>query len=147
MTRISLTSEEEHMQPTILPGRAREGRSVARRLAWLVLGLFATAFAVFEVAKHGGGALALAVAFALAPDLTMLIGANRRLARDQLAPLAAPFYNAVHRIWGPLVLLVACTFWIDSAPLFTGSLAWLAHIGLDRSLGFGLRTPQGFQRG
>jgi hypothetical protein len=26
-------------------------------------------------------------------------------------------------------------------------LAWLAHVGLDRGLGFGLRTPAGFQRG
>jgi len=25
-------------------------------------------------------------------------------------------------------------------------LAWIAHIGIDRSLGFGLRTPEGFQR-
>jgi hypothetical protein len=25
-------------------------------------------------------------------------------------------------------------------------LAWTAHIGIDRSLGFGLRTPDGFQR-
>jgi hypothetical protein len=136
-----------HMQPAILPGRAREGRSAASRLAWLALGVFAAAFAVFEVAKHGTGALALAVAFALAPDLAMLIGANRKLARGQLAPQAVAFYNAVHRVWGPLVLLVVCTFWIDSAPLFTGGLAWLAHIGLDRSLGFGLRRPQGFRRG
>jgi hypothetical protein len=135
------------MAPTTMPGRAAAARSVARRLPWLALGLFATAFAVFEVAKHGSGALALAIAFALAPDLAMLIGANRRFARGQLAPAAVPFYNALHRIWGPLALLIACTFWIDSAPLFTGGLAWLAHIGLDRSLGFGLRTPQGFQRG
>jgi hypothetical protein len=135
------------MPPATMPRRAAAPRSVARRLAWLALGLSATAFAVFEVAKHGGAALALAVAFALAPDLAMLIGANRKLARGQLAPQAVPFYNAVHRVWGPLVLLVACTFWLDSAPLFTGGLAWLAHIALDRSLGFGLRTPQGFQRG
>jgi hypothetical protein len=135
------------MPPTTLPSRAAAPRSVARRLAWLALGLFATAFAVFEVARHGGGALALAIAFALAPDLSMLVGARRGLARGQLAPQAVPFYNAVHRVWGPLVLLVVCIFWIDSAPLFSGGLAWLAHIGLDRSLGFGLRTPQGFQRG
>jgi hypothetical protein len=135
------------MPPTTMPGGAAAARSVAHRLPWLALGLFATAFAVFEVAKHGSGALALTIAFALAPDLAMLIGANRRLARGQLAPAAVPFYNALHRVWGPLTLLVACTFWIDSAPLFTGGLAWLARIGLDRSLGFGLRTPQGFQRG
>ena len=31
--------------------------------------------------------------------------------------------------------------------LALGLAAWLAHIGLDRGLGFGLRTPAGFQRG
>jgi Domain of unknown function (DUF4260) len=45
------------------------------------------------------------------------------------------------------VLLVACTFWIDSAALFTGGLAWLAHIAIDRATDFGLRTRQEFQRG
>jgi len=49
--------------------------------------------------------------------------------------------------WGPLALLVACTFWILPAPLFTGGLAWLGHVAVDRAAGFGLRGPQGFQRG
>ncbi|HEY5988403.1 MAG TPA: hypothetical protein VIV12_18795 [Streptosporangiaceae bacterium] len=70
---------------------ARAARPAASRLAWLGLGLFTAAFAVFEVVKHGPGAV--------------------------------PFYNAAHRVWGPLALLVACTFWIDSAALFTGALA------------------------
>jgi len=122
-------------------------RSSAHRLAWLGLGLLAGAFAVFEVTKHGQGALVLALIFALAPDLPMLMGAKRTLARGQLAPAAVPSYNTVHRVWGPLALLVACTLWIDSAALFTGGLAWLAHIAIDRAAGFGLRTRQGFQRG
>jgi hypothetical protein len=122
--------------------------ATAHRLAWLALGLLATAFAVFEIARHGRGPLALALTFTLAPDLPMLIGAKRTLARGQLAPAAVPFYNLAHRVWGPLVLLVACTFWIDSAAaLFTGGLAWLAHIAIDRAVGFGLRTRQGFQHG
>jgi len=122
-------------------------RSTARRAAWLGLGLFAIAFAMFEVVAHGLGALGLALAFLVAPDLTMLIGAGRRLEKGQLAPPAVPFYNLVHRVWGPLALLVACTFWIHSAPLFTGGLAWLGHVAVDRAAGFGLRGPQGFQRG
>jgi hypothetical protein len=121
--------------------------SPARRLAWLVLGLLSVGFAVFEVAKHGGAPLALAIAFVVAPDLAMLIGVNRKLAPGQLAPRAVPFYNTVHRVWGPLALLVACTFWIHGPALFTGGLAWLAHVAIDRAAGFGLRTPEGFQRG
>ena len=137
-------------QPTA-PGRTHAHphtpRSPARRIAWLALGLLCVAFAVFEVAKHGRGALALALTFAIAPDLAMLVGANRKLDRGQLAPAAVPFYNAVHRVWGPLALLVACTFWITSAALFSGGLAWLAHIAIDRACGFGLRDRLGFQRG
>jgi hypothetical protein len=129
------------------PIHSQTPRPLARRAAWLALGLLALAFAVFEIIAHGLGALGLALVFLVAPDLTMLIGAGRKLAKGQLAPPAVPFYNTVHRVWGPLALLVACTFWINSAALFTGGLAWLAHVAVDRAAGFGLRTPQGFQRG
>jgi hypothetical protein len=125
----------------------RPTRIVARRLGWLALGLVAATLTVLQVSGHGSGALALAVALAVAPDLTMLIGASRKLARGQLAPTAVPFYNAAHHLWGPLALLAACGVWPGSAVLLAGGLAWLAHVSLDRGLGFGLRTPAGFQRG
>jgi Domain of unknown function (DUF4260) len=132
------------MQPA---AQAPTTRPAIQRLAWLGVLAATTAFAILEVGKHGAGPLALALAFALAPDLPMLIGANRGLARGQLAPAAVPFYNATHRVWGPLLLLVACTFLVDSAALFTGGLAWLAHVALDRAVGYGLRGRDGFQRG
>jgi hypothetical protein len=126
---------------------APAARPTARRLAWLVLGLLALASAAFEVVAHGLGALGLALVFLAAPDLTMLAGARRPLPRGQIAPAAVPWYNSLHGVWGPLMLLAACTFWIDSAALFTGGLAWLTHIAIDRGLGFGLRTREGFQGG
>jgi hypothetical protein len=131
-----------------IPTHAHPARTVIRRLAWLILGLAAATLTVIQVTSHGTGALALAVALAVAPDLTMLIGASRRkLARGQLAPAAVPFYNTAHRVWGPLLLLAAGAGWPGSAALLAGGLAWLAHVGLDRGLGFGLRTAAGFQRG
>jgi hypothetical protein len=130
-----------------LPSHAHPTRTVIRRLAWLALGLAAATLTVIQVTRHGTGALALAVVLAVAPDLTMLIGASRKLARGQLAPAAVPFYNTAHRLWGPLLLLAAGAIWPGSAVLVAGGLAWLAHVGLDRGLGFGLRTPEGFQRG
>jgi len=135
------------MRDTTTRAHAAAARPAAYRLAWLGIGLLALASAVFEVVAHGFGALALALVFLAAPDLTMLAGAGRQLARGQLAPAAVPWYNTVHRVWCPLALLAACTFWIDSAALFTGGLAWLAHIAIDRGIGFGLRTRGGFQRG
>jgi hypothetical protein len=134
------------MQPA-MPTHAHPTRSVVRRLGWLALGLVAAVLTVIQVSGHGTGALVLAVALAVAPDLAMLIGASRRLAHGQLAPTAVPFYNAAHRLWGPLALLAAGGAWPGSAVLLAGGLAWLAHVGLDRGLGFGLRTPAGFQRG
>jgi hypothetical protein len=134
------------MQPA-MHTHARPARTVTRRLAWLTLGLTAATFTVIQVSGHGTAALAVAVALAIAPDLTMLIGHGRKLARGQLAPTAVPFYNAAHRPWGPLALLAAGGIWPGSAVLLAGGLAWLAHVGLDRGLGFGRRTPAGFQRG
>lgn len=128
-------------------GHGHGARPLGQRMGWLALGAFCVAFAVFEIVKHGGGALGLGLAFLIAPDLAMLIGANGKLAKGQLAPRAVRYYNAAHRVWGPLALLVACTFWINSAALFTGGLAWLAHVALDRAVGYGLRAPSGFQRG
>ena len=86
------------------------------------------------------------VVLAIAPDVTLLFGFHRGLERGQLDPRAVPFYNAVHRFWAPAVLVVlAFAFHADA---WTGAgLAWCAHIAFDRALGFGLRSPQGFQRG
>jgi len=67
------------------------------------------------------------------------------LERGQLAPRAVPIYNAVHRYWTPAALVVS-SFLLSSPAWLAAGLAWIAHISFDRSLGFGLRTPEGFQR-
>ena len=133
------------------PSMRRRGTlAAARRAGWLALGLFCVGFAILESVNHGLLALLLAVGFAIAPDLAMLVGVRtaHSLRRGQLPPAAVPWYNAVHRAWVPLLLLVACTVSpLDWAPLFAGGLGWLAHIAIDRAAGFGLRDPAGFQRG
>jgi hypothetical protein len=121
--------------------------SLATHSVWLALGLVAAMLTVIQVARYGAGALTVALALAITPDLTMFIGLSRRLAHRQLAPTAVPFYNIAHRLWGPLALLAAGTSWPGSPALVAGGLAWLAHVALDRGLGFGLRTPEGFRRG
>ena len=85
------------------------------------------------------------VVFAIAPDIALIAGMSGGLARGQLNPRAVPIYNAVHRYWAPGVLVVI-TFLLDSPEWLAAGLAWTAHISLDRSLGFGLRTREGFQR-
>lgn len=115
-----------------------------KRLFYLALGIVATGLAIGTVVSRHTGLWQLLV-FAAAPDLTLLIGSAPGLARGQLHPRAVPFYNAVHRFWAPgALLLVAVT--LDLPAWQAAGLAWAAHIGLDRYLGFGLRTPEGFQR-
>jgi hypothetical protein len=52
----------------------------------------------------------------------------------------------VHRFWGPLLLATLASFDLISVGFFIGALAWAFHIALDRAVGYGLRTRDGFQR-
>ena len=121
----------------------------ARRAGWLGTGLAALAFGGLEVANHGPWALAGLIAFLIAPDLTFLAGLKQAKAMEpgQLPPVAVPWYNAAHRAWVPVLLLVAYTVSpLGWAPLFAAGLGWLAHIAIDRAAGYGLRSATGFQR-
>ncbi|KAK0262584.1 hypothetical protein B0A54_10593 [Friedmanniomyces endolithicus] len=72
----------------------------------------------------------------LLPDLGML---------GYLANTAAGsvFYNAVHTETPAIVLL--CTGFARGDSRVTGTaLVWLAHIGMDRMCGFGLKYRDGF---
>jgi hypothetical protein len=115
-----------------------------KRLAYLILGLLATGLAIAVVVTQHASWWQLVV-FAIAPDLALLFGAGPGLEPGQLHPRAVPFYNAVHRLWAPGVL-VAVMVLLQSPGWLAGGLAWIAHIAFDRSLGFGLRSREGFQR-
>jgi short subunit fatty acids transporter len=119
-------------------------RRPSRRLVYGALALALLAFVVVEVVKHGTGFWQLA-AFGVGPDLALLLGTGAGLARGQLHPRAVPAYNALHRFWGPLALLLVA---VAVLPLgyFVGALAWAFHIALDRTVGYGQRTSDGFQR-
>jgi len=119
-------------------------RRLSRRLAYGALALALLAVVVFEVAKHATGFWQLA-AFGLGPDLALLLCAGAGLVRGQLHPRAVPVYNALHRFWGSLGLLIVA---VTVLPLgyFVGALAWAFHVALDRAVGYGLRTSDGFQR-
>lgn len=79
----------------------------------------------------------LFAALLLAPDLGMLgyLGGPR---------LGAATYNALHVLIGPAA---AMAIWLAGAAwALPVALAWLAHIGVDRALGYGLKLPTGFQQ-
>lgn len=123
---------------------------LARRVGWALLAAFWAAFAGLEVVNHGAPALVAAVGFFFIPDLTLLIGAGsaRELQRGQLPPRAVPAYNLMHSAWLPLaVLVIYAVTPLEWVLIFAAGLGWLTHISVDRALGLGLRTRDGFQRG
>ena len=83
-----------------------------------------------------GGWLQFVLLFLL-PDLSM-IGyiANARV--------GATTYNAVHCYVVPLAL-AGYSIGTNSHALLSISLIWIAHIGFDRMLGFGLKYPTQFK--
>jgi hypothetical protein len=99
---------------------------------------------VLEVAENGH--LGAALAGVIAPDLALLLGGGAGLAKGQLHPRAVPVYNAVHRAWGPALLVAAAATGLLGAAALVAGLAWGVHVTMDRAVGYGLRTPEGFQR-
>jgi Domain of unknown function (DUF4260) len=73
----------------------------------------------------------------LVPDLAML----GYLAGVRVGAIT---YNAVHTYLGPIAL-AAYSFESNRLAVFSLSLIWIAHIGLDRMLGFGLKYPTRFK--
>ena len=76
------------------------------------------------------------VALVLAPDLAFLA----YLISPRLGAIA---YNAVHTTLGPLALL-ALAAWRGWGVGEDIALIWLAHVGIDRALGYGLKYATGF---
>jgi hypothetical protein len=52
-------------------------------------------------------------------------------------------YNAAHSYMAPVALMVA-GFALSLPLVLSFAMIWLAHIGVDRALGYGLKYPAGF---
>ena len=92
------------------------------------------------------GAWWQAAAFALGPDLAVLYGIAPGLPRGQLHPCAVSLYNALHRFWGPLALLIGALAVGLPLGYVAGAIAWGLHVAFDRAIGLRPRSPDGFQR-
>lgn len=75
--------------------------------------------------------------FLLLPDLSML----GYLAGPRIG---AVVYNVAHLYGtGPVIAAIGLAF---NAPIvIAGGCLWLAHVGIDRSWGYGLKRPTGFK--
>ena len=91
--------------------------------------------AVILYAKIGKSWWLFAILF-LAPDLS-LIG---YLADAQIGSI---IYNVAHTLIGPFILATVGLFAFTD--IFSAvALIWIAHIGFDRTLGYGLKYAAGF---
>ena len=105
------------------------------RLLLRLEGLCLLAVSLLAYAKFGDSWGVFALLF-LAPDLSFL----GYLAGPRAG---AASYNIAHSLIGALIALAAGV--LLSAPLaVTVGLIWLAHIGFDRALGYGLKYSSGF---
>ncbi|MEJ8859019.1 DUF4260 domain-containing protein [Variovorax robiniae] len=115
----------------ILPDAARGGVRALLRLEGAVL--LAGALVAYD--QFGAGWSAFALWF-LVPDLSLfgyLAGARS----------GAAIYNAAHSTLGPAALIALGVLGAQPVVL-AGGLIWLAHIGFDRLLGYGLKYGSGF---
>lgn len=102
------------------------------RLEWLAVFVAAIAFYAWLDASWWLFALLI-----LAPDLS----AAGYLAGPRVGAIA---YNSVHTLVTPIIL-GALGLWLDSAWLLPVATIVLAHIAIDRALGYGLKLATGFQ--
>jgi hypothetical protein len=58
--------------------------------------------------------------------------------------VGAVAYNLAHDTLGPLVLVIFGYTFVAHAYVLAVALIWLAHIGFDRALGYGLKYRTGF---
>ena len=119
--------------------------TVSNPRAWPALGAVSGVPLALLVALGAGAAFAYSTlggrwagfaTFFLVPDLSMLgyLGGRR---------LGAACYNAGHSYVGPAAL--AAFGVADSIPMLLGiACVWIAHIGFDRMLGYGLKYATGF---
>jgi hypothetical protein len=106
------------------------------RLLLRVEGLVLCAAALALYVREDFSILALVLLF-LAPDLSFVgLTAGPRV--------GAVAYDAAHTYVGPILLASVSVIVEWDAGVALG-LIWLAHIGIDRALGYGLRYPDAFR--
>lgn len=123
----------------ILPGSRSSSSPFAvtgvPRVLLRLEGLAAIGAAVWAYQLSGGNWGWFAVLL-LVPDLSMFA----YLAGPRAGAIA---YNAVHTYIGPGLL--AALAWVTHASWFASLvLIWIAHIGIDRALGYGLKYATAF---
>jgi hypothetical protein len=130
-TREIALAQTPNLGRNVVHGAASGGVRILLRAE----GACALAAAVLAYARfgHGWGMFAL---FFLTPDLSFL----GYLAGPETGTVS---YNFAHSFVGALTALAAGAL-LSLPVLVTAGLIWVAHIGFDRALGYGLKYSDGF---
>lgn len=104
---------------------------------WLRLEGLAAFGAGIALFGASGGNWLLIVPLILVPDVS--------IAGYLAGPRVGAFtYNLVHNwVWGMVAL--ALGVWLESPALLLAAALLIAHVGMDRALGYGLKLPGSFQ--
>ena len=111
-------------------------------MVWLLRleGLALMALSLLAYHRYSAWGLREFALLFLLPDIALLAYAlGARAAR-----LGAYAYNVTHTYFGPMLMLVYGML-TDTRWALSLGLIWLAHIGFDRALGYGLKYTQGFR--
>jgi hypothetical protein len=123
------------MSETIVPapsaGAVTGGVNILLRLEGLTL--FAGMVLLYWI---WGGSWWVFVILFLAPDLSFIAYLSD-------AKTGAIVYNAAHSYMAPVALLTT-GFALGEPLTLSLAMIWLAHIGIDRALGYGLKYQAGF---
>jgi hypothetical protein len=115
-----------------------ENGCVTGNLHWLLraegLAIFLFALMAYQFLGFAWGFFILLF---LLPDLSLI-------AYFHSPDVGAIAYNITHSYILPL-LLFAYGFFVSSSEADKLAIIWIAHIGLDRALGFGLKYSRGFR--
>jgi hypothetical protein len=128
------------MIPTLQPAKdagAFPGLGIVRGPIRALLRIEGLAVLVAAAAAYSqtGSSWVLFAALFLVPDLSFLAYA----AGGRLGSVA---YNVCHSYIAPLALLTAALLLYPELEPY--ALIWIAHIGFDRALGYGLKYPSAF---
>jgi len=117
--------------PGLPPGEVTGGPRLLLRLEGLTL--FITMTGLYAL---WGGSWWIYVILFLAPDISFIgyLDSPRT---------GAALYNAAHSYMAP-ILLMAIGMALSAPLIMSLAMIWLAHIGIDRALGYGLKYVAGF---
>lgn len=118
-------------------GFTERGMTIGAVRKWLRFEGFAALAAGLIVYAVSGGSWLLLVPLILLPDISVV----GYLAGPRWGAVG---YNLMHT-WAPGFLALGIGFWLGSSIALVVGAVLIAHVGMDRALGYGLKLPTSFQ--